>query len=107
MQPIKKLHWQCRRGMKELDILFEYYLYNHYETATDAEQTAFETLINCQDPIILDYLFGRSQPNTATISPTETQPDETQPAEVKKIIQLMQAFHQDLIKKQLPKDSRD
>lgn len=65
---IKKLHWKCRRGMKEMDILFEHYLYHHYENADKAHQQAFEQLCEMQDPGIADYLFERRQPEDAAIN---------------------------------------
>jgi antitoxin CptB len=60
---IKRLRWQCRRGMKELDVLFERYLYNHLPTADDSYKAAFVELIETQDPIIIDYLTGKSSPD--------------------------------------------
>lgn len=49
----------CRRGMKELDILMENYLINEYPHVDRARQIAFETLLEYQDPLILDLLFDR------------------------------------------------
>lgn len=68
MSKMKKLHWQSRRGMKELDILFEHYLYQYYEAADAEHQAAFEALAEMQDPVITDYLFGRSTPQDAAIA---------------------------------------
>ncbi|MGY0399313.1 MAG: FAD assembly factor SdhE [Ostreibacterium sp.] len=59
MQDLKKLHWKCHRGMKEMDILFEHYLYQYYEDADIEHQRAFETMCDMQDPVIADYLFAR------------------------------------------------
>ncbi len=65
---MKKLHWKCRRGMKEMDILFEHYLYEHYQKADSEHQQAFEQMCDMQDPLIADYLFERNQPETAAIN---------------------------------------
>ncbi len=65
---IKKLHWKCRRGMKEMDILFEHYLYQYYQSADTAHQQAFEAMCDMQDPVIADYLFERSQPDNAAVN---------------------------------------
>lgn len=65
---MKKLHWKCRRGMKEMDILFEHYLYDHYQTADAAHQQAFEQMCDMQDPLIADYLFERRRPDEAAVS---------------------------------------
>lgn len=68
MKQMKKLHWKCRRGMKELDILFEHYLYQHYQDANVTQQSAFETLVDMQDPLITDYLFERATPESDDIA---------------------------------------
>lgn len=68
MQPISKLRWHCRRGMRELDILFLHYLDEHYAKASGDEQLAFETLIDTADPIITDYIFNRQTPPTTEIT---------------------------------------
>lgn len=61
MDSIKRarLGWRCRRGMRELDILLMRYMDRDYERADAAEQAAFETLLDFQDPEILDLLTGR------------------------------------------------
>lgn len=68
MQNIKKLRWKCRRGMKEMDILFEHYLNDHYENVDAEHQSAFETLCDTQDPVVADYLFERSKPDNAAVN---------------------------------------
>ncbi len=65
---MKKLHWKCRRGMKEMDILFEHYLYEHYQKADSEHQQAFEQMCDMQDPLIADYLFERSRPETSAVN---------------------------------------
>lgn len=67
MQNLKKLHWKCRRGMKEMDILFEHYLYEYYEKADEQHQQAFEQMCDMQDPIIADYLFERATPDSTHV----------------------------------------
>ncbi|TDJ48573.1 MAG: succinate dehydrogenase assembly factor 2 [Gammaproteobacteria bacterium] len=61
MDSIKRarLGWRCRRGMRELDVLLMRYMDRDYERADAAEQAAFETLLDFQDPEILDLLTGR------------------------------------------------
>ena len=56
-----RLKWLCRRGMKELDLLMESYLQEDYPTASAEDRHAFETLLEYQDPLILDLLFKRAQ----------------------------------------------
>ncbi len=68
MKSVKELQWKSRRGMKELDILFEHYLFKYYEEADDAHKLAFEEISEMQDPKITDYIFERDVPKTQEIA---------------------------------------
>jgi antitoxin CptB len=57
-----RLRWQCRRGMKELDVLLEAYLNDEFIRATPAEQRAFTALLELPDPTLMAYIVGRSAP---------------------------------------------
>lgn len=47
----KRLRWHaCRRGMKELDVLFERYLEHDWPGASPAERHAFLRLLELPDP---------------------------------------------------------
>lgn len=59
---LARLRWRCRRGMRELDVVFQRYLEQRYPNAPSAEQRAFESLIELQDPQLLNYLVGRETP---------------------------------------------
>ena len=63
MSEISRLHWQCRRGLKELDVLLECYLHAHFSHAPAAEQQAFAELLCLPDPLLLSYIMGREQPD--------------------------------------------
>lgn len=62
--PVNKsrLYWQCRRGMLELD----YLLQNFYRCCIDKlspdELQSFESLLQCADAQLLEYLLGHSVP---------------------------------------------
>jgi len=62
MSELSRLRWQCRRGMKELDVLLEAYLNNRFSQATSAEQQAFAALLELPDPILMSYIVGRASP---------------------------------------------
>jgi len=64
MSEISKLRWQCRRGMKELDLLLENYLNRDFNKASPADQLAFVNLLNLPDPILLAYVMNQQQPAT-------------------------------------------
>jgi antitoxin CptB len=57
MNDKSKLHWQCRRGMRELDILLERYLENSYAESHSAEKSAFRQLLTLSDPELAAYLL--------------------------------------------------
>lgn len=75
-----RLKWLCRRGMKELDVLLEHYLAHHFAEAGDAEQQAFRELLECQDPVLWDYVMERDQPQ-----------DEAQAHVVRKLVSTLHA----------------
>jgi antitoxin CptB len=52
------LRWRCRRGMKELDLLLERYLQDHYAHAPRERQRAFERLLTLPDPVLAELLLG-------------------------------------------------
>lgn len=62
MSELSRLKWRCRRGMKELDVLFENYLEQHYPKADAAERAAFNTVIEMDDPDIYAICLRRMAP---------------------------------------------
>jgi len=60
--PVGRLRWQCRRGMRELDVVLERWLIERYPSARDDERQAFRTLLEAQDPQLVAWLFGRERP---------------------------------------------
>ncbi len=54
-----QLVWRCRRGIRELDVLFGRFLQSDYAKLGDAEQANFQRLLDVQDPVIMDWLMGR------------------------------------------------
>ncbi len=63
-----RLRWQCRRGMRELDVLLRDYLDRRYEAAGDTEKRAFEQVLTLPDPELAGYLLGRQRPESATLA---------------------------------------
>jgi antitoxin CptB len=57
-----KLRWRCRRGMKELDVLLERYVDEHFCAASNADQEAFRQLLDTQDTVIYAYCLGQEPP---------------------------------------------
>lgn len=59
MNEFSRLKWQCRRGMKELDLLLTRYLEQEYNRASLAEQQTFQTLLELPDIDLYAYLIGQ------------------------------------------------
>jgi antitoxin CptB len=52
------LRWRCRRGMLELDILFNQFLDRQYAGISDAEKITFDQLLDYPDQLLFDLLLG-------------------------------------------------
>lgn len=61
------LKWRCRRGTKELDLLFERYLEEYFDKNI-CDQAGFCALLDYSDPLVLDLLFGRIVDNDPSIN---------------------------------------
>ena len=59
--------WRCRRGTKEMDLLLQQFVAEHYDNLIPAEQTAFRCLLDQPDPDIMDWVMGKAEPPTADI----------------------------------------
>ncbi|MEY3788758.1 MAG: hypothetical protein RIQ94_1157 [Pseudomonadota bacterium] len=59
MSKLAKLKWQCRRGMKELDLLLENYLATDYLLADTAEKARFSELLQLEDDELLAALMSK------------------------------------------------
>jgi antitoxin CptB len=57
MSEYSQLKWQCRRGVKELDLLLTNYLEHHYSIANKNEQAAFKQLLTLEDPVLFALLL--------------------------------------------------
>ncbi|MDH3713322.1 MAG: succinate dehydrogenase assembly factor 2 [Gammaproteobacteria bacterium] len=53
-----QLHWRCRRGAKELDMLLTTYLQRRYADASVTQQKTFQRLLELPDPDLLQLLLG-------------------------------------------------
>ena len=63
-QRVYSLRWRCRRGMKELDLLLTRYLERDYDASSLPQREAFERLLAMPDPEILDYILGKTLPES-------------------------------------------
>ena len=54
-----KLQWRCRRGTRELDLLLTRFLAQRFDDVRSPFQMAFSELLEQQDPVIADWIWGR------------------------------------------------
>jgi len=61
-------HWQCRRGMLELDLLLNNFVTKSVDMLTPPQKESFELLLSYPDQTLLDLLLGNSVASDASIS---------------------------------------
>ena len=54
----KKLTWQCRRGMLELDVVLIPFLEKHFDTLESDLQAVFSDLLKEADPDLYTWIMG-------------------------------------------------
>lgn len=64
MDQLPKIRWRSRRGMREMDRLFDQYLDNHYSTASAEEKALLVELLDMQDPELFDLLLLKLPPHS-------------------------------------------
>jgi antitoxin CptB len=60
---LKKLRWQCRRGMREMDMLLERWLDARYSHIDAPRQAAFQALLKTEDDLLWDWMMGKGEPS--------------------------------------------
>jgi antitoxin CptB len=53
---IRKLKWLCRRGMKELDVLFERFIQNEQDALEQGSWPELESLLALEDDQLWDFI---------------------------------------------------
>ncbi|HIF51812.1 MAG TPA: succinate dehydrogenase assembly factor 2 family protein [Thiotrichaceae bacterium] len=67
MSERSKLLWHCRRGIREMDILFREFIDGHYDQLNDHEKQGLSKLLDEADLDILDWIMGKSKPEDDTL----------------------------------------
>ena len=57
-----RIHWQCRRGMRELDELLGSFMADSYDALDAAGRGHLARLLEFPDPLLLAWLMGRAIP---------------------------------------------
>lgn len=55
---LKKLRWRSRRGMRELDRLFDRWLDREWARSPEAERGVFLRLLDCEDDKLWRWFMG-------------------------------------------------
>ncbi len=63
----RRIIYQARRGLKELDFYIDPYVKELYLTASPAEQQTFAEMLTYEDPDLLDYFTNQSQPEDDSV----------------------------------------
>ncbi len=64
----RRVIYQARRGLKELDMFIDPYVKNHYLQASATEQATFAKLLTYEDPDLLDYFMNQSVPEDKDVA---------------------------------------
>ncbi|GGK35264.1 FAD assembly factor SdhE [Aliivibrio fischeri] len=56
-----RVKWACRRGMLELDVVIMPFFDEYFEELTEAEQQAFVSLLECDDPDLFTWIMGHGR----------------------------------------------
>lgn len=56
-----KLKWACRRGMLELDVLFEPFVDDAYDALSVKDKATFQRLLTCEDPELFAWFMGHQE----------------------------------------------
>jgi antitoxin CptB len=65
----KKLRWQCRRGMLELDLLLLPFFENHYSQLSEENKENFVRLIANTDQDLYAWLVKGEPPQDSSLIP--------------------------------------
>jgi len=57
-----RLKWQCRRGMRELDLLLEVFLERRYQTLSPVARDSFERLLDRPNEDLVAWLIEGDSP---------------------------------------------
>ncbi|RTR35102.1 succinate dehydrogenase assembly factor 2 [Shewanella atlantica] len=58
---IARVRWACRRGMLELDVLFQPFVESQYEQLSTEDKNIFVRLLEGEDPELFAWFMGHEQ----------------------------------------------
>lgn len=60
---INKTKWKCRRGLRELDLLFRNYSEKNLESLSTDELAMFNSILDLEDQPLYDFIFKNESLN--------------------------------------------
>lgn len=64
----RQLRWQCRRGLKELDVILEPFMEEHYRDLDPELQQLFQRLLTEEDVDLLAWFMRYLHPDDAALA---------------------------------------
>jgi len=65
---LKRLRWQCRRGMREMDMLLERWLDAHFAGADHELRRQFAELLQTEDDLLWSWIMEKNVPADASLT---------------------------------------
>ena len=56
---INRIHWKCRRGMREIDLLLREFSQTKLDQLNQNELVIFEEILNYDDQKLYDFIFKK------------------------------------------------
>ena len=60
---INRIHWKCRRGMREIDLLLREFVKHSLEKLNGDQLLLFEEILNYDDQSLYDFIFKQESLN--------------------------------------------
>lgn len=60
---MNRLRWQCRRGIKEVEVILGPFFENRFMMLSDELKQDFVALLECNDADLFEWLMQRNYPN--------------------------------------------
>tara|TARA_B110000008_G_scaffold241426_1_gene249279 strand:+ start:80 stop:328 length:249 start_codon:yes stop_codon:yes gene_type:complete len=61
---IKKTKWKCRRGLRELDLLFRRYSEDNLDSLSKQDFEMFNSILDLEDQPLYDFIFKNESLNS-------------------------------------------
>ena len=61
---INKTKWKCRRGLRELDLLFRRYIEDNLDSLSPKDFEMFNSILDLEDQPLYDFIFKNESLNS-------------------------------------------